>query len=113
MFTHETNLYIIYENITELFQQMNKELKSACFWLKANKLSININETKQTSKKRMRPTKFPELFIDGVTLKQETVTKVSSVFIDVNVTWKAHINTSSTTIYLRIGNRAKLIIPRK
>ena len=46
MFTHETNLYIIYESITEPFQQMNKELKSACFWLKANKLSININETK-------------------------------------------------------------------
>ena len=53
----------------------------------------------------MRPTKFPELFIDGVTLKQETVTKVSSVFIDVNVTWKAHINTSSTTIYLIISRK--------
>ena len=31
------------------------------------------------------PTKFPELFIDGITLKRETVTKFLGVFIDKNV----------------------------
>ena len=37
--------------------------------------------------------KFPELFIDGITLEKETVTKFLGVIIDGNVTWKAYINT--------------------
>ena len=61
------------------------------------------------------PTKFPELSIDGITLKRETVTKFSGVFIDENITWKPHINTTSTKISKIIGilYRVRLIIPRK
>ena len=56
---------------------MNKELKSVPTLHKASKLSINIDKTKWTifhltSKKRFIPTKFRELFIDGITLEQET-----------------------------------------
>ena len=71
---------------------MNKELKSVSTWFKSNMLSINIDKAKwiifhPTSKKRLMPTKFPELFIDGITVKRETVTKFLGVFIDENVTW--------------------------
>ena len=61
------------------------------------------------------PTKFPELFIDGITLKRETVTKFLGVFIDENVTWKPHINTISIKTSKSIGilYRAMLTIPRK
>ena len=45
------------------------------------------------------PAKFPELFIDGITLKRETVTKFLGLFIDENVTWKPHIN----IIYIKIS----------
>ena len=101
MFAVNTNLFIADENIGELFQQMNKELKSVSIWFKANKLSINIDKTKctifyPTSKKRFTPPKFPELFVDGITLKRETVTKFLGVFIDETVTWKPYINTVST-----------------
>ena len=48
MFADDTNLFLSDENISELFQQMNKELKSVSTWFKANKLSININKTKWT-----------------------------------------------------------------
>ena len=82
---------------------MNKELQSVFNWFKANKLSTNIDKIKWTifhlpSKKRFMPTKFPELFIDGINLKRETVTKFLGVFIDENVTWKPHINTISSKI---------------
>ena len=99
---------------------MNKELKSVSTWFKESKLSINIGKTKWTifhltSKNSFMPTKFPELFIDGITLKRETVTKFLGVFIDENVTWKAHINTISTNISKSIGilYRARLTIRRK
>ena len=37
-----------------------------------------------TSKKRVMPAKYPELFFDSTTLERETVTKVLDVFIDEN-----------------------------
>ena len=57
---------------------MNKEVKSASTWFKANKLSTNIGKTKwttfhPTSIKCVMLMKFPELSIDGITLKTETV----------------------------------------
>ena len=48
MFADDANLFISDENISELFQQMNKELKSVSTWFKANKLSVNIDKTKWT-----------------------------------------------------------------
>ena len=61
------------------------------------------------------PTKFPELFIDGITLEGETVNKFLDLSIYENVTWKAHINAISTKISKNISiiYRARLIIPRK
>ena len=80
MFADDTNLFLSDQNISESFQQMNKELQSVLTWFKANKLSINIDKTKwtvfyPTSKKRFMSTKFQELFIDGITLERETVTE--------------------------------------
>ena len=61
------------------------------------------------------PTSFPELFIDGINLKREIVTKFLDVFIDENDTWKADINTKSTKTSKRISivYRAMITIPRK
>ena len=61
------------------------------------------------------PTAFPGLFIHGINLKRETVTKFLAKFIDENVTWKDHTNTIFTKISRNIGirYRARLIIPRK
>ena len=42
MFADDKNLVISDENIGELFQKMNKELKSVPTWFKANKLSIKL-----------------------------------------------------------------------
>ena len=120
MFADDTNLVISDENISEEFQQMNKEPKSVSTWFKANKLSINIVKAKwtifhPTFKIRFMPIKLPELFIDETKLERETTTKLLGVFIDENVTWKNHINTFYTKISKSIGilYRARLIIPRK
>ena len=59
------------------------------------------------------PKTFPELIIDGITIVRETVTKFLGVFIDENVTWKAHIIIISIKISKRILYRARLIITRK
>ena len=56
-----------------------------------------------TSKKRFMTTKLSELFIDGISLERETVTKILGVISDENITWKGHINTISTKISKSIG----------
>ena len=76
MFADDIKSFISDENIGELFQQMNKELKGVSTWFKANKLSINIDKTKwtifhPTSRKCFMPTKFPELLIDGIDGKEK------------------------------------------
>ena len=78
---------------------------------------MNTDKTKQTifhptSKKRFMPTKFPELFIDGITLERETVTKFLGISIDENATWKAHSHINKIP-EIGILYRARLIIPRK
>ena len=63
-----------------------------------------------TSKKGFKPTKFQELFIDVITLEEETVTKFLGVIIDKNVTWKAHTNTISTKISKSKASNSKKTI---
>ena len=46
MFADDKNLFLSDENIGELFQQMNNELKSVSTQFRANKVSINIDKTK-------------------------------------------------------------------
>ena len=43
MLPDDTNLFILDENIGELFQQMSKALKSVSTWFKANELSILLS----------------------------------------------------------------------
>ena len=69
MFADNLDLFISDEKISELFQQMNKGLKSFSTWFKANKLYIIIDKSKWTIfhpsfKKRFMFTNFLEPFID-------------------------------------------------
>ena len=90
----------------------SKQISSLLIFIKPNGLFFIFYPT---SKKRFMSTKFPELFINGITLERETATKFLGVIIDENVTWKAHINTISTKVSksIDIRYRARLIIPRK
>ena len=96
---HDTNLFISNENIGELFQQMNKELKSVSTWFKVKKLFISLNKKKwtffhPTSRKHFRLTKFPELFIDDITRKRETVTNFLGIYANL-----AQSSTQKTKLY--------------
>ena len=46
MFADDSNLFKTDENLNNLFQEMNTELKRISTWFKANKLSLNIKKDK-------------------------------------------------------------------
>ena len=77
MFADDTNLILSDEDIGELFQQMNKELKGS---------ALSLQQISYLDKIKflffIPLTKFQELFIDGITLEKETVTKFLGVVID-------------------------------
>ena len=45
-FADDTTVYSYHSNITQLFNNMNKELTELTDWFYANKLSLNVNKTK-------------------------------------------------------------------
>ena len=47
-FADDTTVYSSHSNITQLFNNMNKELNELTDWFYANKLSLNVNKTKYT-----------------------------------------------------------------
>ena len=73
MFADDTNLFYSNKNIKILFKEMNIELKNISEWLRANKLSINIDKT------------------NFILLKQVVSTKFLGVQIDENINWTHHI----------------------
>ena len=45
MFADDTNCFMTGNNLNELSQNLNQELSKIVIWLKANKLSLNIDKT--------------------------------------------------------------------
>ena len=76
--------------------------------LKANKLSLNVFNTKYSlfhfrRKRKDIPNILPPLHIDNVPVKKEFVTTFLCVYLDENIFWKHHINIVSTNVCKSIG----------
>ena len=103
----DINLFISDGNIN-LFETMDEELRKVANWFKANKLSLNISNTKyslfhSTRKRNEIPNILPPLHVDNVPVKRELVPKFLGVYLDENISWKHHINIVSTKVCNSIG----------
>ena len=77
-------------------------------WLKANKLSLNVNKTKWTffhsqKKKRLIANYLPIHYVDIFETVRESVTKFLGTFIDESLTWKYHIEQTCNKASKSIG----------
>lgn len=88
-----SNLFISGKNPDRLVEEMNKEIVYVTEWLKANKLSLNLNKThfiifrKPRSKIKLNT----ELIIDGVKIDCTRNTKFLGVMIDQHLNFFDHI----------------------
>ena len=74
-------------------------------WLKANKLSINVNKTKLIifrPRQKILPQIRP-LIVDNNIVELVETTKLLGVYIDQHLTWKTHINVICKKIAKSIG----------
>ena len=92
-FADDSNLFISGKNPDRLVEEMNKEKVYVTEWLKANKLSLNLNKThfiifrKPRSKIKLNT----ELIIDGVKIDCTRNTKFLGVMIDQHLNFFDHI----------------------
>ena len=79
MFADDTNLFYSHNNIKQLFQIVNQELKQIQTWFNANKLSLNLTKTKysffhSSYYSDLIPLRLPRLAINNKIIKHETFT---------------------------------------
>ena len=108
MFADDTNLFLSHKNIDTLFVIMNVELENVSTRFMSKMSSLNVNKSKWSlfhplSKGQLLPQTLPNLLIEDIHIKREHVTKILGVLIDVNLSWKQHIELLSSKISKSIG----------
>ena len=94
LFADDTNIYYTCKNPDDLESKLNNELKIVAEWMKSNRLALSTLKTNFVlfHSKKLKPSKLPNLKIDGVRIKQVSTVKYLGVTFDSNLTWKNHIN---------------------
>ena len=93
MFADDTSLFYEHNDLKTLFSLANQELQIINEWLEANKLSLNVGETKYSLfHKPSRKDDLP-LFLPGLLIKKHKVERIKSmmfvgVLLDENLSWK-------------------------
>ena len=87
MFADDTNLFMSNKNIKQPFSDMNTELENVNIWLKANKLSLNVDKTKymlfhNTNQSDNLPIKLPKLIMNSTVIEQVSYIKFLGILVD-------------------------------
>ena len=102
LFADDTNLFCTGPNLHDIVCQINQEIKIIYSWVKANKLSLNIDKTNFmlfTPKRFSRA--MDALLIDGKRIMEVSETKFLGVIIDNKLNWKPHIRHVNRLYYYR------------
>lgn len=96
-------------NDSEIAMNINNELKTISYWLKLNKLSLNVNKTKaMVFHSEQRNVSLPKLFIDETAIEYVQEFNFLGIMIDKNLKWKKHTDIVSKKISKTLGVITKL-----
>ena len=96
------------KNIKQLFSDMSTELENVNIWLKANKLSLNVDKTKymlfhNINQSDNLPIKLPKLIMNSIVIEQVSYIKFLGILVDENLLWEHHIKLIESRISRVIG----------
>ena len=108
MYADDTNVTFAASDMLGLETQINTELKSINFWLRANKLSLNVAKTEFmviSSRQKLHSLndKTINVNVEGVKINQTDHSKALGLNIDENLSWKEHIHAVSKKVASSIG----------
>ena len=109
-FADDTNLLYVNKDLRIIQNKINKDLKSLCVWLRANKISLNASKTEliifRDPRKKM---KFDlKIKINGKRLLPCRFVKYLGVYIDCHLNWKTHLTELSTKLSRAVGMLSKI-----
>ena len=114
-FADDTNVFLVHSDIDVLVRKVNSELKKVTNWVRANKLSLNVQKTKYMLFSNTVGTLSTDIVLDDTSLERISHFKFLGVILDEKLSWKLHIDYICNIISRNIGviNRLKLCLPKK
>ena len=93
LFADDTCLFASNSDLKLLIDIFNRELISINIWLKANKLSLNVDKSNYIifNRKKKIPPDISELKIENLNLKRSMDTNFLGINITHNLSWKLHL----------------------
>ena len=104
LFAGDTNRFATGYNLNDIISQINKEIDNVYAWVKANKLSLNIDKTNfMLFTPKCVPRTIKGVFIAGTRIMEVTEIKFLGVIIDYKLTWSPHITYISKKVAKGVG----------
>ena len=106
LFANDTSIFYSRTDLETATNIVNNELADVHLYMKANKLSVNIDKTNFvifSSKQKSLSQPIPPILYNGVPPKQKKAVKFLGVYVDQHLTWKDHISYISKKIAKSVG----------
>ena len=113
LFADDTNLFLSHSDPNYLVNTVNIELGKLTQWIRANKLSLNLQKTKYMLFSNSLVSLPDNIYFDNSPLDKVSDIKFLGVTIDDKLSWRLHVDTICKTISRNIGiiNRLKTHLP--
>ena len=93
LFADDSTLYASHGDLRHLVHLVNDDLTNINNWVKANKLTLNIEKTKCVifHRNKKKPTPHEPVKLGNIALKEEQSIRFLGVIVDKHMSWKPHI----------------------
>jgi hypothetical protein len=109
LFADDSNMFIVANNVVELFKVANEELQLLNQWFLCNRLTVNYDKTNFMI---FKPSALTDnaitcdnlrLIFGGLIIQRIRVTKFLGILVDENLTWSAHVSQLISKVSSLIG----------
>ena len=108
LFADDSNVFFAHKNPLMLVQIINLELQKLTQWIRANKLSLNLQKTKYMIFSNTIETLPSDIIFDDSPLECVSQIKFLGITVDNKLSWKPHILNICKTLSRNIGIINKL-----
>ena len=115
LFADDTTLFYSHHDPIQLVNIINSELQKLTQWIRANRLSLNLQKTKYMLFSHTLSSLPSDIFFDNSPLEKVSNIKFLGVIIDDKLSWKFHLDKICRIISRNIGviNKLKNCLPNK
>ncbi len=105
IYADDTLLLFTHKDLNVIKHVLESDLANATFWLKENKLHLNVSKTKWTLlsiQKRLHSVMYPSSTVNGQKLERVNQYKYLGVFLDRCLDWNHHLGETASKTSQRL-----------